>query len=373
MIATASLLLVFAFAVSGCSPTALQTTNRDHAHRAWSDCAIENTYKNARKYDDASMCANIALMNCGAEKNAYTSANTPFSSPLRAVRMTEQLEALMRGHLTERAKQLIADAQAQQQQQPLALVPEQKPLSPMPLTAPMGSPGKTWRDPMTQMEFVWISKGCFQMGDSMGEPKETPVHEVCVAGFWLGKYEVTQGQWQRVMGNNPSKFKQGDNFPVDQVSWHDAKDFIMRLNSKCSYTFRLPTEAEWEYAARSGGRNQMFSGGIDIDSFAWYSKNSGGAPHEVGTKAPNGLGLHDMSGNLDEWCEDIYNDNAYSSHSHDNPVYLGVGTDRGFGPGRVTRGGASGSLLFQVRSTHRGDFLPMTRAYFMGFRLVRNP
>ena len=106
------------------------------------------------------------------------------------------------------------------------------------------------------------------------QSNESPEHEVTVSGFWIGKYTVTQGQWQKVMGNNPSGFKKGDNYPVETVSWDDAKEFIRKLNGKSGNTFRLPSEAEWEYAARSGGRAEKYAGGSDIDAVAWYGANS---------------------------------------------------------------------------------------------------
>jgi formylglycine-generating enzyme required for sulfatase activity len=127
-----------------------------------------------------------------------------------------------------------------------------------------------------------------------------------VDGFWIGKYEVTQIEWQRVMGNNLSDFK-GDRNPVEEVSWNDAQEFIKRLNAKGNGMFRLPTEAEWEYAARSGGKDEKYAGGDGVERVAWYRSNSRGKTHPVGTKAPNCLGLYDMSGNVWEWCQDWYN------------------------------------------------------------------
>jgi len=146
--------------------------------------------------------------------------------------------------------------------------------------------GSTFTDPVTGMEFVWVPNGCFQMGSSSGEKgrdsDEGPVHRVCVDGFWIGKYEVTQGQWQKVMGNNPSYFKKGSNYPVEQVSWDDCQSFIKKLNRQSRKTFRLPTEAEWEYAARGGRSGEKYAGGNDVDRVAWYSGNSGGSTHPVG-------------------------------------------------------------------------------------------
>ncbi|WP_051294877.1 SUMF1/EgtB/PvdO family nonheme iron enzyme [Maridesulfovibrio bastinii] len=226
------------------------------------------------------------------------------------------------------------------------------------------TPGKTWRDPTTGIEFVWVPGGCFQMGSNSGGKDEKPVHEVCVDGFWLGKYEVTQAEWQRVMGNNPSHFK-GDRNPVETVSWNDAQEFIKRMNAKGNGTFRLPTEAEWEYAARSGGRDETYAGGNDVDRVAWYNGNSGKKTHPVGTKAPNGLGLYDMSGNVCEWCQDWYNKNAYSQHSRQNPIYSGGGFDR------VYRGGGWSSYAWGVRAANRCWIDPDCRNDDLGFRLLR--
>lgn len=196
--------------------------------------------------------------------------------------------------------------------------------------------------------------------------EEKPSHTVRVDGFWMGKFEVTQGQWKKVMGNNPSRLKKGDNYPVESVSWTDAKKFTSKLNAIGSTKFRLPTEAEWEYAARSGGKPEKYAGGDDVDRVAWYDSNSGKSTHPVGTKAPNGLGLYDMSGNVWEWCEDVYSGNAYSAHSRDNPLY--TTSER---TARVTRGGAwRGGSRF-VRTTSRNDNAPGTGSFIVGLRLAR--
>jgi len=181
----------------------------------------------------------------------------------------------------------------------------------------------------------------------------------------MGKYEVTQGQWKKVMGSNPSSFKKGDNYPVEKVSWDDAKDFIRKHNRRSSYKFRLPTEAEWEYAARNGGKAEKYSGGGYVDAVAWHIENSSGIAHPGGTKAPNGLDLYDMSGNISEWCEDIYSSDAYSKHQRNNPIYTEGGSMR------VTRGGSWFSVPLYVRSAYRGSYTPVYRNFLIGFRLVR--
>ena len=230
---------------------------------------------------------------------------------------------------------------------------------------------REWKDPTTGMEFVWVEGGAYRMGCGSWagdcKPNESPEHEVTVSGFWIGKYTVTQGQWQKVVGSNPSHFKKGDNYPVEMVSWDDAKKFIRELNSKNGYKFRLPTEAEWEYAARSGGKSEKYAGGSDIDAVAWYGANSKRSTHPVGTKAPNGLGLYDMSGNVWQWCEDIYDDNAYVKHQHNNPVFTSGGSLR------VLRGGSWFRDSTWARCAFRGCFDPTSThmGYGLGLRLVR--
>jgi len=178
--------------------------------------------------------------------------------------------------------------------------------------------GGAFTDATTGMPFVFVKGGCYQMGDTFGDgaPEEKPVHDVCVSDFYMGKHEVTQGQWKRIMGNNPSSFSGcGDNCPVEHVSWNDAQNFIRRLNSQSGKRYRLPTEAEWEYAARSGGKREKWAGsGNEASSgdYAWYSSNSGSKAHPAGQKLPNGLGLHDMSGNVWEWCNDWYDGTYYN-------------------------------------------------------------
>jgi formylglycine-generating enzyme required for sulfatase activity len=236
--------------------------------------------------------------------------------------------------------------------------------------APVAAEGndRGYTDPETGMEFVLVKGGCYQMGDTFGdgESDEKPVHEVCVDDFHIGKYEVTQGQWKNVRGNNPSHFGScGDNCPVETVSWNDTQEFIRILNQRTGKTYRLLTEAEWEYAARSGGKREKYSGGDDLDSVAWYGSNSGRQTHPVGRKQPNGLGIYDMTGNVWEWVEDIYSGSAYSSHGRNNPIYIGSGAYR------VDRGGSWFSGPEGVRAANRNYDDPGNRRNNLGVRLAK--
>jgi len=224
--------------------------------------------------------------------------------------------------------------------------------------------GDTYTEPVTGMEFVWVEGGCYHMGSNSGDSDEKPIHKVCVDGFWMAKYEVTQGQWQKIMGSNSSYFKNcGNDCPVEQVSWNDAKQFITNLNSRSNVKFRLPTEAEWEYAARSGGKNEKYAGGNNVDSVAWYGSNSSNRIHQIGTKAPNGLGIYDMSGNVLEWCEDVYDEKAYNKHATNNPLVTS-GSEY-----RVIRGGGWGSPPAGVSCANRIRIESGDTRNGVGFRL----
>jgi formylglycine-generating enzyme required for sulfatase activity len=196
------------------------------------------------------------------------------------------------------------------------------------------------------MEFVYVKGGCYQMGDTFGAGRgdEKSVHEVCVDDFYIGKYEVTQGQWKAIMRNNPSEFSTcGDNCPIENVGWSDVRDFIRKLNAKSGDKYRLPTEAEWEYAARSGGRNEKWagtSGEDELGQYAWFDKNSDKKTHPVGQKRPNGLGLYDMSGNVEEWVHDNYIEMYYNHENYYNNSPRNNPQGPVSGPYRVLRGGS---------------------------------
>lgn len=209
---------------------------------------------------------------------------------------------------------------------------------------------------------VYVAGGTFQMGSASGNP----VPSVTLSGFYIGRYEVTQEQWQAVMGSNPSGFK-GAKRPVEHVSWDDCQEFIRKLNQLTGKNFRLPTEAEWEYAARGGNKSRgyIYSGSNVIGDVAWYGENSGRQTHNVGTKAPNELGLYDMSGNVLEWCQDWYDSSYYSNSPQTNP------TGPSSGSIRVLRGGSWYDSASYCRAANRGSISPTFRYYNIGLRLAQ--
>ncbi|MDP7530588.1 MAG: SUMF1/EgtB/PvdO family nonheme iron enzyme [Candidatus Scalindua sp.] len=227
----------------------------------------------------------------------------------------------------------------------------------------------------TEDNMVYIKGGCFDMGnifgDEEGESNEKPVHTVCVDDFYLGKTEVTQKQWTDIMGYNPSRFKGGDS-PVERVSWNSVQDFIKKLNKSTGMNYRLPTEAEWEYAARNGGGKEKWAGAdeeSELDEYAWYYRNSAkDGTHAVAGKKPNGLGLYDMMGNVWEWCSDWYDRNYYENSPAKNPQGPSDGLTR------VLRGGAWISKPpNHLRTVDRNDFDPDIKKFATtGFRLARD-
>jgi formylglycine-generating enzyme required for sulfatase activity len=223
---------------------------------------------------------------------------------------------------------------------------------------------KAFRDCPECPEMVIIPAGSFDMGSNDGEVNEKPVHHVTIAKpFAMGKTEVTQGQWKAVMGNNPSSFGNcGDTCPVEQVSWNDVQRFLQKLNARTGKQYRLPSEAEWEYACRAEGK-QEYCGSDYINSIAWYSNNGGLTTHPVASKQANAWGLYDMSGNVGEWVEDIYHDN-YSGAPADGSAWLGDGAKR------VLRGGSWNYGPQGGRAAYRGWFEPSFRSNRYGFRLA---
>ena len=169
-----------------------------------------------------------------------------------------------------------------------------------------------------------------------------------ISDFYIGKYEITQKQWETVMGNNPSAFKRGDNYPVEQVSWNDVQEFLRKINSLTGQQYRLPTSSEWEYAARGGNKSRgyTYSGSNTINEVAWYKENSGRSTTKVGEKKPNELGIYDMSGNVWEWCQD-------KEGSH-----------------RATRGGSFSDVPSRCRISFRFNDNPNARYSSIGFRIV---
>ena len=218
------------------------------------------------------------------------------------------------------------------------------------------------------IDMVKVEAGTFMMGatSEMQDPygDEEPVHQVTLTNdYYMGKYEVTQTLWQAVTGKNPSQFK-GDDLPVEQVSWKDCQKFISKLNRMTGRKFRLPSEAEWEYAARGGKKSKgyQYSGSSNISEVAWYDGNSGSKTHLVGTKQANELGIYDMSGNVWEWCQD--RNGVYSSSSQTNPINAVSGSNR------VYRGGCWYDVARNCRSSCRNYGTPGRRPLNLGLRLV---
>ena len=221
------------------------------------------------------------------------------------------------------------------------------------------------------IEMVKVEAGTFMMGATpemgIASWKEKPVHKVTLTkNYYVGKYEVTQALWQVVMGENPSECK-GSDLPVEQISWNDCQKFIVKLNMLTGKIFRLPTEAEWEYAARGGNKSQsyIYSGSNTLDDVAWYGGKAGTKPHVVGTKQPNELGLYDMSGNVWEWCQDYYSD--YNSSSQINPL---GNQSMPFKKYRVERGGCWFNEADFCRSSFRIYGRYDERKNCVGLRLV---
>ncbi len=241
--------------------------------------------------------------------------------------------------------------------------------------------GREYRDEITGMEFVWVPPGSFEMGDVLGDDEynaELPVHRVRLDGFYLAKYAVTQGEWQKIMGSNPSRFKKGDRYPVEQVSWDDVQEFIQKLNRKSGRAYSLPSEAQWEYAAREGGRKVRFGHGKDsidpgeanFDGSEEYKKSysCAGVYREetvpVDSFSPNALGLYNMSGNVYEWCQDRWHSN-YEDAPDDGSAW-----ESGDSSFRVIRGGSWLSSPRWLRAASRDGLGAGDCLNIVGFRLL---
>jgi formylglycine-generating enzyme len=249
---------------------------------------------------------------------------------------------------------------------------------------------KTWTEPITGMEFVWIPSGCFMMGtdSSEADSNEKPVHEVCVDGFWMAKHEVTNKQYRKYKSDHNSKDYKGvslnkDEQPAVYVSWNDAKAFAKWLSRKSGKKFSLPTEAQWEYAARAGTKTERFWGDDPDDAckyanvrdqtiknkWDWsniHNCNDGYAlTAPVGSFKPNNFGLYDMLGNVWEWCEDVYDGKAYKKHERNDPLITSGGV------GRVLRGGSWIHDGRGCRSAYRIWGHPADRYRTLGFRLAQ--
>ena len=227
---------------------------------------------------------------------------------------------------------------------------------------------KTFYANGVSFEMVEVRGGTFRMGatseqDCDALDWEKPVHSVTLSGYFIGKTEVTQALWKAVMGSNPSWFN-GEDLPVEFFSWNDCQEFIRKLNSLTGQNFRLPTEAEWEFACRGGNnsRGYKYSGSNYIDNVAWYRDNSGDKTHPVATKLPNELGIYDMSGNVWEWCSDWYGGYTSGAQTNSKGPYDGSHC--------VIRGGGWVSDAGLCRSSYRYYFSPGGQGGFLGLRLA---
>jgi formylglycine-generating enzyme required for sulfatase activity len=229
-----------------------------------------------------------------------------------------------------------------------------------------------YREPKTGMTFVWLPGKCFKMGcDETGDQRcgkdETPVHKVCLEGFWMGEYEVTQKEWMTVMKTNPSRFK-GENLPVEQVSFQDVQAFIQRVNQATGQRFKLPTEAQWEFACRNRGRRSIYPWGWEdyqppANCGGCDSGGVRGRTAPVGSYLPNEAGIYDLGGNVREWCRDVYDTDAYEKAKKKSSG------NRNSGKSRVVRGGSFVDPVSASRCRARGEYIPQMKSQYLGFRL----
>ena len=218
---------------------------------------------------------------------------------------------------------------------------------------------------MIESKMVLVEQGTFEMGSNDGYEDEKPIHPVTLSSYYIGQFTVTQKEWEAVMEFNPSQTK-GDDLPVTNVSWNDVQEFITKLNAQTGKQYRLPTEAEWEYAARGGNQSKGFkyAGSDNVDEVAWHFDNSKVGSRPIGQQKPNELEIYDMSGNVYEWCQDWYG--KYPSSAQMNPK----GPDSG--SGRVIRGGSWRHYLQYCRVADRYGRSPGHHGYLLGFRLAHD-
>ncbi len=219
-----------------------------------------------------------------------------------------------------------------------------------------------------KMDMVLVPSGIFSMGNNAGLfGDEKPAHSVVLDSFYIGKYEVTQALWKDIMNANPSLDK-GDSLPVENITWLEVQNFLTKLNEKTGLNYRLPTEAEWEFAARGGNQNHDYTycGSNNALDVAWHKVNSGNKTHPVGLKNGNELGIYDMSGNVWEWCSDWYGSTYYSTSPQSNPKGPASGDQK------ITRGGSFSSDSTNIRNTCRFFALPNSGGVFIGFRLAHD-
>ncbi|MBF0184105.1 MAG: SUMF1/EgtB/PvdO family nonheme iron enzyme [Magnetococcales bacterium] len=262
-------------------------------------------------------------------------------------------------------------------------VPEQEDaVDPLTVPSTISPAADAWVEPETGITFIPLPGGCFNMGSSQGDLDESPAHTVCVAPFWLAQHEVTQAAWKKIMHGeeNPSRFRQRESLPVDSVSWHQAQRFIERLNGKSRFRFRLPSEAEWEYACRAGLQssfqfgNTIHAGKANFNGERQIGQETkgyyAGTTLPVGSYVANRFGLFDMHGNLYEWVADVYQADYYQKSLRDNPLAT---SDQGEQAARVLRGGAWYSTPHALRCAARHKDDPQQQNHGYGFRLLRDP
>ncbi len=222
------------------------------------------------------------------------------------------------------------------------------------------------KDTPESPEMIYVPAGEFMMGSNSGEEDEKPVHKIILKDFYIGKYEVTQREWTAVMGTNPSDFP-GRNNPVEYVNLNEVQEYLKKLSKLTGHKYRLPTEAEWEYACRAGSLSKYCFGNnpADLDEYGWHRENSVEGTSSSGQKKPNEWGLYDMHGNVWEWCQDVYGDKYYSRSPQNDPPGPSSGGNR------VVRGGGWPSGSGTVRSAYRLFCYYGDRNNYIGFRCVR--